>query len=73
MTNQLSWAALFGVLILALGLMIGAWVMFDRPKTAHWVDDPEDPGIWYECSACGEPLDWKSMYCPHCGRLMRED
>lgn len=73
MTIPISWASLFWVLLFVLGLLIGAWAMYDRPKDAHWIDEPDEQGVWYVCSNCDEGLDFRSMYCPHCGRRMRED
>lgn len=73
MTIPISYAAMFAVLVLALGVLCGAWAMLDRPKDAHWIDDPDEQGVWYVCSNCDEGLDFRSMYCPHCGRRMRED
>lgn len=66
-------------LLLAVALVATAGVIVNHleawlkqpEKTAHWVDDMY--GVWYECSACGEGLDFRAMYCPHCGRLMREE
>lgn len=26
--------------------------------------------MWYECDACGEPVDWNDCYCRKCGRRL---
>lgn len=26
--------------------------------------------MWYECDACGEPIDQKDCYCRNCGRKL---
>ena len=28
---------------------------------------------WYECDACGEPVDQKDNYCRNCGRRLKYD
>lgn len=27
--------------------------------------------MWYECDACGEPIDQKDCYCRNCGRKLK--
>lgn len=27
--------------------------------------------MWYECDACGEPIDQKDCYCKNCGRKLK--
>ena len=29
-----------------------------------------DVTMWYECDACGEPIDQKDCYCRNCGRKL---
>ena len=29
--------------------------------------------MWYECDACGEPVDQKDNYCRNCGRKLKYD
>jgi hypothetical protein len=29
--------------------------------------------MWYECDACGEPVDLKDNYCRNCGRILIHD
>ncbi len=29
--------------------------------------------IWYECDACGEPVDQKDSYCRNCGRKLKHE
>ena len=29
--------------------------------------------MWYECDACGEPVDWNDCYCRKCGRKLIHD
>ena len=77
---NLSTGLIIAALLCAISLVATAGVIVNhldgllRPEPAHWLECEEDDGefLWYECSNCGEPLDWKSMYCPNCGRLMVE-
>lgn len=29
--------------------------------------------MWYECDACGEPVDQKDNYCRKCGRRLKHE
>ena len=29
--------------------------------------------MWYECDACGEPVDQKDNYCRNCGRKLKHE
>lgn len=29
--------------------------------------------MWYECDACGEPVDQKDCYCRNCGRKLKHE
>lgn len=29
--------------------------------------------MWYECDACGEPIDIKDNFCRNCGRWLMKD
>lgn len=64
---------ILAVVVIAVTMKLEAWLDNTRP-VARWIEQPDgdDYRLW-ECSNCGEPMDWRSMYCPHCGRLMRED
>lgn len=35
-----------------------------------WLEDPESDD--YKCSACGEFVEWRTLYCPECGAVMRD-
>ena len=78
---NLSTGLIIAALLCAISLVAAAGVIVNHmeklfkpePQKAHWIDAPTYPDIWYECSNCGEGLDFPSMFCPHCGRLMVED
>ena len=78
---NLSTGLIIAALLCAVSLVAAAGVIVNHmeklfkpePQKAHWIDDPDEQGVWYVCSNCGEGLDFRSMYCPHCGRLMVED
>ena len=43
-----------------------------QPETATVTIGRTRGGVamWYECDACGEPIDQKDCYCRNCGRKL---
>ena len=43
-----------------------------QPETATITIGRTRGGVvmWYECDACGEPIDQKDCYCRNCGRKL---
>lgn len=46
-----------------------------QPETATVTIGRTKGGVtmWYECDACGEPVDQKDNYCRNCGRKLKHD
>ena len=44
-----------------------------QPETATVTIARTKGGVpmWYECDACGEPIDQKDYYCRNCGRKLK--
>ena len=44
-----------------------------QPETATVTIARTKGGVtmWYECDACGEPIDQKDCYCRNCGRKLK--
>lgn len=44
-----------------------------QPETATITIGRTKGGVvmWYECDACGEPIDQKDCYCRNCGRKLK--
>lgn len=46
-----------------------------QPKTATVTIGRTKGGVtmWYECDACGEPIDQNDCYCRKCGRKLKHE
>lgn len=46
-----------------------------QPETATVTIGGTKGGVtmWYECDACGEPVDQKDCYCRKCGRRLKHE
>lgn len=46
-----------------------------QPETATVTIGRTKGGVtmWYECDACGEPVDQKDSYCRNCGRKLKHE
>ena len=46
-----------------------------QPETATVTIGRTNGGVtmWYECDACGEPIDQKDCYCRKCGRKLKHE
>ena len=46
-----------------------------QPETATVTIGRTKGGVtmWYECDACGEPVDQNDNYCRNCGRKLKHE
>jgi predicted amidophosphoribosyltransferase len=44
-----------------------------KPATVTIGRTRGETAMWYECDACGEPVDLNDNYCRNCGRKLIHD
>ena len=67
---------------IAIGKVCDAPTIEPQRKKGTWIEQDDSwDGVYYECSACGEPwtlidgTPWDNgmKFCPNCGAEMRDD